>query len=94
MTLVETTFATTGLSNPGALAFDAAGNLYVANYNSNTIEKFTPGGVGSVFASTLLNGAASLAFDAAGNLYASNTKTTPSCDSPPGASAASSPAPG
>jgi sugar lactone lactonase YvrE len=72
-TLVETTFATTGLSNPTALAFDSAGNLYVANFNSNTIEKFTPGGVGSVFAGTLLNGAESLAFDSAGNLYASNT---------------------
>ena len=67
-----TTFASTGLSGPFGLAFDAAGNLYAANANNSTIEKFTPGGVGSVFASTGLNFSLGLAFDAAGNLYAAN----------------------
>ena len=42
-------FASTGLSNPIGLAFDAAGNLYAANRASNNIEQFTPGGA-SVFA--------------------------------------------
>ena len=52
---VGTVFASVGLNIPGELAFDAAGNLYVANLGNNTIEKFTPGGVGSVFASTGLS---------------------------------------
>ena len=47
-------------------------NLYVANAGSNTIDKFTPGGTGSVFASSGLNFPFSLAFDSAGNLYAAN----------------------
>src|SRR5215467_12246859 len=64
--------AHTGLSLPNGLAFDASGNLYVANYGDNTIEKFTPDGVGSVFANTGLNGPWGLVFDKAGNLYAAN----------------------
>jgi len=67
-----TTFATTGLDQPYFLAFDAAGNLYAANSLSNTIERFTPGGVGSVFASAGLSYPVGLAFDAAGNLYVAN----------------------
>jgi DNA-binding beta-propeller fold protein YncE len=55
------------------LAFDKAGNLYVANFVSSTIEKFTPGGVGTVFASTGLNHPVGLAFDSGGNLYAVNS---------------------
>ena len=42
---VASVFATTGLSHPHGLAFDTAGNLFAAN-EQNTIEKFTPGGVG------------------------------------------------
>src|SRR5689334_19550166 len=38
---VVTTFASTGLSGPVGIAFDHAGNLYVANNGNNTIEKFT-----------------------------------------------------
>ena len=67
-----TTFATTGLAGPAFLAFDSAGNLYAANINNDTIERFTPGGVGSIFASTGLNQPTGLAFDAAGNLYVTN----------------------
>jgi hypothetical protein len=44
------------------LAFDSAGNLYAANGNNNTIEEFTPGGVGSVFANTGLSQPTFLAF--------------------------------
>ena len=48
--------------------------LYVANYGNNTIEKFTPGGSGSVFADfgDGLRGPIGLAFDSSGNLYVSN----------------------
>jgi DNA-binding beta-propeller fold protein YncE len=42
---VASVFANSGLDNPVGLAFDSAGNLYVANAgNSNTIMKFTPSG--------------------------------------------------
>ena len=66
-----TTFAS-GQNGVRGLAFDASGNLYAAEFFSNTIMKFTPGGVGSVFASSGLNGPFGLAFDAAGDLYAAN----------------------
>ena len=52
--------ASSGLSSPQGIAFDSAGNLYVANGGNGTIQKFTPGGVGSVFASGL-NAPASIA---------------------------------
>jgi DNA-binding beta-propeller fold protein YncE len=54
------------------LAFDSAGSLYVANFNDETIEKFTSEGVGSTFATTgpLPQG---LAFDSAGKLYVANS---------------------
>jgi len=65
----------TGLNDPDALAFDSAGNLYVANYgqgSGNTILKISPNGVGSVFASNGVFGPGGLAFDRAGNLYVGN----------------------
>jgi sugar lactone lactonase YvrE len=73
------TFASTGLDHPTGLAFDSAGNLYVANSGNDTIEKFTASGgilstTGSVFASTGVgSGAQGLAFDSAGNLYVANS---------------------
>jgi len=69
-----TTFAT-GLNQPSNIAFDLAGNLYVANSNGNTIEKFTSGGVGSVFASGF-HLPTGLVFDSAGNLYVANYLTS------------------
>ena len=81
---VTTTFVSSGLSNPLGLAFDAAGNLYVANEGNNTISKVTPSGAVSTFVSSGLNGPIGLAFDAAGNLYVANegnntiSKVTPS----------------
>src|SRR5437016_853975 len=60
---VRSTFAS---GTSGALAFDAAGNLFVA---ADAIYKFTPAGVRTTFAVTGL-GAYSLAFDSAGNLFA------------------------
>ena len=69
---VGSVFVSAGLSDPGGLAFDNGGNLYVANQLANTITKTTPGGVGSVFASTGLSNPIGLAFDRSGNLYVTN----------------------
>ena len=71
-----TTFASGGLINgPEFLAFDAAGNLYVANANCNTILEVTPAGAVSTFVSSSsgLDYPSGLAFDAAGNLFVANT---------------------
>jgi DNA-binding beta-propeller fold protein YncE len=56
------------------LAFDSAGNLYVSNYNSSTIKKFSSTGVDlGVFAgSPGVNLPHGLLFDNAGNLYVAN----------------------
>ena len=62
------TFAS-GFSSPQGLAFDAAGNLYVAN--AGNVSEVTPGGVVSTFA-VGFNNPEGLAFDAAGNLYVAN----------------------
>jgi sugar lactone lactonase YvrE len=58
------------MGGPNGLAFDSAGNLFVATSNPSHefILKFTPGGAVSTFASGL-NGPNGLAFDSAGNLY-------------------------
>ncbi len=66
------TFVSSGLTGPDGLAFDAAGNLYVANCNSITISKVTPAGAVSTFVSSGLDWPEGLAFDAAGNLYVAN----------------------
>lgn len=66
---VGSIFANTNIPNPWCLAFDSAGNLYVANPVSH-IEKFSPTGTDlGVFANS---GASGLAFDSAGYLYASD----------------------
>ena len=64
---VRTIFAS-GLQLPDrvGLAFDSAGNLFVAA--DVTIYKFTPTGARTTFA-TVQNGANGLAFDRAGNLF-------------------------
>ena len=67
------TFVTlTGLTNPDGLAFDASGNLYVANYSSSTVSKVRLGGVVNAFVTSGLHSPAGLAFDASGNLYVAN----------------------
>ena len=60
--------------NPNDIAFDASGNLYVANA-PNTITRYTPAGVASVFAdaSSGLNSPFGLAFDSKGNLFVANS---------------------
>jgi sugar lactone lactonase YvrE len=62
---VQNTFAS-GLSSPNGLAFDSAGNLFVAT--SLSILKFTPDGAQSTFALGL-SGPVGLAFDSAGNMF-------------------------
>ena len=64
------TFAS-GFNGPVGLAFDAAGNLYVANYGNSTVSEVTPAGLVSTFASGFEQ-PYGLAFDAAGNLYVAN----------------------
>jgi uncharacterized protein (TIGR03437 family) len=72
------------LNNPQGLAFDSAGNLYIADQSNYTIRKVTPSGVISTVAgsptssrlstggpatSTFLLGPTDVSFDAAGNMF-------------------------
>ncbi len=60
------TFAS-GLYNPGGIAFNSAGNLFVSDASGN-INEFTPGGTRTTFASGLIY-PVRLAFNSAGNLF-------------------------
>ena len=61
----------TGFSGPGGLAFDSAGNLFVANSFNNTVSEVSPTGA---IINTLsgFDHPVGLAFDPAGNLYVAN----------------------
>jgi hypothetical protein len=59
-------------NNPGGIAVDTNGNLYVADWNNNTVRKVMP--VGTNWVVTTLNGAvfnnpADVAVDNSGNIY-------------------------
>ncbi len=73
---------------PGALAIDASGNLYIADYGSSTVRKITSAGIISTVAGTGTYGSGgdggpaakaglglpdSIAIDTAGNLYIGDT---------------------
>ncbi|MEA2756057.1 MAG: hypothetical protein QOJ54_2346 [Aliidongia sp.] len=62
-------------SFPVGVAMDRAGNIYVADDETNTVSKVMPGGAVSVFvtADQGLDRPESIAFDAAGNLYVANS---------------------
>jgi len=55
--------------DPGNIAFDSSGNLFVSNQFTETIDKITPGGVVSTFASAGIFSPEGLAFDSSGNLF-------------------------
>ncbi|MFC4230438.1 LamG-like jellyroll fold domain-containing protein [Parasediminibacterium paludis] len=65
-------FVTSGLSLPYSVAKDASGNLYVANYGTNSISKVNTSGSVTSFVSSGLNRPSALAFDVSGNLFVAN----------------------
>ena len=70
--VVSTSPFASGFNHPIGLAFDAAGNLYVAKAGDGTVSKVTPAGEVSIFASGF-DSPCDLAFDASGNLYVANS---------------------
>lgn len=73
---VGSVFADSGFDRAWGLAIDSTGNIYVSNFKSSTIEKFSPTGVDlGVFASAGLHGPHGMIFDSAGNLYVANNVT-------------------
>jgi WD40 repeat protein len=65
-------FASSGLSGPNGLAFNSAGNLFVANFGNNTIESFDSSGNPTLFSNTGLNQPEVLAFDNNNDLFVAN----------------------
>ena len=64
------TFTRTGLNGAAGLAFDASGDLYVANIYSSNVRRFSPAGVDlGIFASAGLRNPNDVAFDENQNLY-------------------------
>jgi hypothetical protein len=64
-----------GVTNPAAVAFDAGGNLYVADDFANTVEKFTPPNTAGTLFLSATNGLIvpdALAVDSSGNIYVAN----------------------
>lgn len=57
-----------GLSSPVGMAYDASGNLFVANWSAGTVLRFSPDGRRSVFAQGL-SGPSGLAISSAGDIY-------------------------
>jgi sugar lactone lactonase YvrE len=61
-------------ADPQGMAFDKAGNLYVADSPDDVIREFSSTGTNlGVFTSTGLSAPRDVAFDSAGNLYVSNS---------------------
>jgi len=84
---VQSTVAS-GLSFPTGLAFNSAGDLFVAclggtGMNAGYITEITPGGVQSTFASGL-DGPEGLAFDNAGNLFVADEGSSEITEITPG----------
>ncbi len=63
----------TGFSSPSGLTFDRFGNLYVANYSKNTVDRISRDGTKQEFsAGGHLKGPIGLAADETGNIYVAN----------------------
>jgi gliding motility-associated-like protein len=83
---VDGTFAVARFRNPFGVAVDAAGNVYVADFNNSAVRKVTPGGVVSTLAGNGTAGFADangssarfdkpgdVAVDALGNVYVTDS---------------------
>ena len=57
-----------GLSWPVGMAYDASGNLYIANWSAGTVLRFTPDGSRSIFAEGIA-GPSGLAISSTGDIY-------------------------
>ena len=64
----STTFYSGGLGEPGGIAFNSMGTLFVGNVYNGVIDEISPGGTLTTFASGL-NNPNGLAFDGAGDLF-------------------------
>jgi sugar lactone lactonase YvrE len=67
---------TDGIDDPVSLALDSSGNLYVGNYQADTVTVYAPGSSSPL--RTISSGvlfAFALAFDSSGNLYVANYDT-------------------
>lgn len=63
----------TGFSAPSGLTFDRNGNLYVANYMSNSIDRIAPDGSRSTFCTgASIRGPIGLISDESGNIFVAN----------------------
>ena len=70
-TLLETLNDTTGTSFTAGMCFDPAGNLYVTNFDANSVSKFNTTGtlVAANYISGIVTHPESCVFDTAGNQY-------------------------
>jgi sugar lactone lactonase YvrE len=70
-----TTLITTTISGPYGMATDAAGNVYVCDYNSGKVSKYTAGtGTAASFGTGVtMTTPTGIVFDAAGNCYVLNS---------------------
>jgi sugar lactone lactonase YvrE len=66
----QSTFAT-GLDNPNSLAFNSAGDMFVANQFGGNILEYAPGSTTPTTFASGLNNPTSVAFDSAGDLFVS-----------------------
>ncbi|GAB2984937.1 hypothetical protein GCM10027049_23980 [Mucilaginibacter puniceus] len=66
-------------NNPYRGAVDAAGNIYICNFNNNTISKFTSAGAvisNNYTSGGTLAGPSKIAFDSSGNMWVLNANAT------------------
>ncbi|MBD1365073.1 cadherin-like beta sandwich domain-containing protein [Mucilaginibacter sp. ZT4R22] len=70
---VDNTGLAARFDSPYAIASDASGNIYVADYGNNAIRKITPAGVVTTVPTSGLSSPAGIAVDAAGNIYIADT---------------------